>query len=57
MAENKTVEQLKVDRTKLRKISTYAKSMNLTPQRIYQLIESKDVKLIEIDGVKFIQVQ
>lgn len=45
---------LKIDRTKLRKISTYAKDYGMTPQRIYQLAEEKKVVIVEIDGVKFV---
>jgi hypothetical protein len=47
---------LKIDRTKLRKISTYAKDYGYTPQRIYQLAAEKKITIVEIDGVKFIQV-
>jgi len=48
------MENLKIDKTKLVKISTYAKEVGFTPQRIYQLAESGDVKIVEIDGVKFV---
>lgn len=50
------MEALKIDRTKLRKISSYAKEKGLTPQRIYQLEKDKLIKIIEIDGVKFVQL-
>jgi hypothetical protein len=49
------METLKIDRTKLMKISTYAKQKGLTPQRIYQMHKEKLIKIIEIDGVKFVQ--
>lgn len=49
------MESLKVDKTKLKRIKTYANEKGLSPQRIYQLIDCGDVKCIEIDGVKFIQ--
>jgi hypothetical protein len=45
---------LKIDRTKLVKISTYAKQQGVTPQRIYQMVAEGSIKLVEIDGVKFI---
>jgi hypothetical protein len=50
------METLKIDRTKLKKVSNYAKLKGFTPQRIYQLAEEGKLKLIEIDGVKFVQV-
>jgi hypothetical protein len=50
------MEQLKIDRTRLKKFSTYAKDHGLTPQRIYQLAADKKITVIEIDGVKFVQV-
>jgi hypothetical protein len=48
------VKELKIDRTKLKKISTYAKERGLTVQRIYQLAKEGSVKIIEIDKVKFV---
>jgi len=51
------MENLKIDKTKLKKISTYAKEMGYTPQRIYQLAEQKEVKIIKIDGMKFVYVE
>ena len=48
---------MKIDITKLKSISTYAKSKGKSPQRIYQLAEEGKVELIEIDGVKFIFVE
>ena len=50
------METTKIDRTKLKKISSYAKMRGLSPQRIYQLAELGEIKLIEIDGVKFVKV-
>lgn len=50
------MQSLKVDKTKLKSIANYAKSKNLTPQRIYQLANEGAVNLIEIDGVKFIEI-
>ena len=48
------MNELKIDRTRLKKISNYAKEKGITPQRVYQLIELGQVKMIEIDNVKFI---
>jgi hypothetical protein len=50
------MQSLKVDKTKLKSISNYAKSKGLTPQRIYQLVNEGSVNLVEIDGVKFIEI-
>lgn len=50
------MEKLKIDRTKLKKISNYAKEKGITPQRVYQLEASGDVKITEIDGVKFVDL-
>jgi hypothetical protein len=48
-------KQLKIDQTKLRKVSTYAKDYGITPQRVYQLAAEKKITIIEIDKVKFVQ--
>lgn len=50
------MENLKVDKTKLKKFSTYAKEKGFTPQRIYQLEKEKRIKVVIIDGVKFVEV-
>lgn len=50
------MEQLKIDRTKLKTFSTYAKLNGFTPQRIYQLEKEGKIKVIIIDGVKFVHI-
>lgn len=50
------MQPLKVDRTKLKTFSNYAKEKGLTPQRIYQLRDSGDLKITEIDGVQFVDI-
>lgn len=50
------MEILKIDRTKLKKVSTYAKEIDKSVQWIYQLARDGKIKIIEIDGVKFVQV-
>ena len=50
------MESLKIDRTKVRSIKNFAKEKGLTVQRIYQLINSGDIKTINIDGVQFIDI-
>jgi len=39
----------------LLKVSSYAKKIDKSVTWVYKLIEAGDVKLIEIDGVKFIK--
>jgi hypothetical protein len=39
---------------KLVKVSTYARMINKSPVWVYKLIESNNLKSVEIDGVKFI---
>ena len=50
------METLKVDKTKLLKVSNYAKLKGYTPQRIYQLAKEGSIKIVEIDGVKFVKI-
>lgn len=50
------MESLKVDKTKLKKFSTYAKEYGFSPQRIYQLAKENKVKVVIIDGVKFVEI-
>jgi len=50
------MEALKVDRTKLLTVNSYAKRIDKTVQHVYNLIKDKKVKSVIIDGVKFIEV-
>lgn len=50
------MNKLKVDRTKLITVTNYAKMKGLTRQAIYAQAKRNEVKLIEIDGVKFIEL-
>lgn len=45
------MENLKIDKTKLVSVTEYAKMKGKTRQRIYQLIKSKDIKSININGL------
>lgn len=45
---------LKVDRTKLKTVSNYAKEKNVVRQTVYNWIEQGVLKSVEIDGVIFI---
>jgi hypothetical protein len=53
MSEAKT---LKVDRTKLRTITNYAKMMGVTTTTITNWIKSGMLQTEEIDGVRFIKI-
>ena len=48
------MENLKIDKTKLVSVTEYAKMKGKTRQRIYQLIKSKDIKSISINGLTLI---
>ena len=50
------MESLKIDRTKLVKVSNYADSKGVTRQAIYEQVKRGDVKIVEIDGVKFVNI-
>ena len=45
-----------MDKTNLVKVSTYARENNFSVQWVYKLIEKGELKLVEIDTVKFIEV-
>ena len=50
------METLKIDRTKLITVTNYAKKYGMTRQTVYNKAKSKEVKIVEIDGVKFIDI-
>ena len=50
------MEVLKIDKTKLRTAKTYAEMTGLSIQHVYRLMNDKKVKVVSIDGVKFVQV-
>ena len=50
------METLKVDRTRLKTIKSYAFMAGLSVQHVYNLVKQGKVKVVEIDGVKFIQI-
>ena len=50
------MENLKIDRSRLKTYKNYAQLTGYTVQRIYQLVKTGELKTIEIDGVKFIKV-
>ena len=47
---------IKMRQEQLIRISTYARRCGVSVQWVYKLIEKKEVKLVEIDGVKFIKL-
>lgn len=50
------MESVKVDRTKLKTVKSYASLRGWTVQHVYNLVKQEKVKIVEIDNVKFIQV-
>jgi len=45
-----------INPTHLRTIANYAKSIDLTTSRIYQLIKAKKLTVVKVDGVQFIDL-
>ena len=45
------------DISRLRRVSTYARSIGISHTHVYRLIESGDIQGVEIDGVKFVKVE
>lgn len=50
------MEILKIDRTKLKTVKSYAEMQGQSVQYIYRLVNEKRLKLVIIDGVKFIHI-
>lgn len=50
------MESLKVDKTKLKTVRSYALMRNVTVQQVYNWIKEGKVDQVVIDGVKFIHV-
>jgi hypothetical protein len=47
---------MKMDISKLVKISTYARQINKSVQWVHKLAEQQEIKLVTIDGVKFVKL-
>ena len=50
------MEQLNIEKKKKKKVSTYAKEYGITTSRVYQLEKEGKIKVIKLDGIKFVQV-
>lgn len=50
------METLKVDRTKLKTITNYSNEYGISRQTVYNWIKAGKLKLVDIDGVQFIQL-
>jgi hypothetical protein len=50
------MDTLKIDRSRLKTVRSFAYDKNLTVQQIYNWIKDGKVECTEIDGVKFIVV-
>lgn len=48
---------LKIDVTKLRTVANYAKEHDISTTWVYQLAKRGDIKIVEIDGVKFVKIK
>lgn len=51
------MESLKIDKTKLKTITNYAKDEGVERQTIYARIKAGTLKAEDIDGVKFIKLK
>jgi len=54
--ETAEAKVLKIDITKLRTVSNYAKETGFSRVWVYQLGKDKLINIIEIDGVKFVNL-
>lgn len=50
------METLKIDKTRLKTIKTYAESRGLTVQGVYKMVKEDRISTVKIDGVVFIQI-
>ena len=50
------MENLKIDKTKLKTVRSYALSKGVTVQQVYNWIRDGKVNEVKIDGVKFIEL-
>jgi len=50
------MDALKVDKTKLKTIKSYAEMLGVTVQAVYKMVKEKRVTVETIDGVTFIKV-
>jgi len=50
------MESLKIDRSKLKTVKTYAEMIGMTVQAVYKMINEKRINTETIDGVIFIKI-
>jgi len=50
------MEALKIDKTKLRTAKSYAEMSGYSIQHVYRLMNSKAIKVVTIDGIKFVEL-
>ena len=50
------METLKIDKSKLRTIKSYAESKGITVQGVYKMVKEKRIETEKIDGVIFIKI-
>lgn len=46
-----------MEKTKLMKVSTYARQEGISVTAVYKRINAQNIECVEIDGVKFIKVE
>jgi predicted transcriptional regulator len=51
------MKELKLDRTKLKTVTNYAKELGVTRQTIYNKIKSGELTSVKIDDVVFIKLK
>tara|TARA_R100001244_G_scaffold111510_1_gene82467 strand:+ start:398 stop:550 length:153 start_codon:yes stop_codon:yes gene_type:complete len=49
------METLKIDKTRLKTIKSYADSQGVTVQGVYKMVKEKRIETEKIDGVVFIK--
>ena len=54
---NNINENSNMEKTKLIKVSTYARQEGISVPAVYKRINAKNVECVEIDGVKFIKIK
>ena len=50
------MEDLKVDRTKIKTVKNYATMKGITVQAVYKMINEKRIETTDLDGVTFIRI-
>ena len=57
MNEHLMIKKYKMEKSKLIKVSTYARQEGISVPAVYKRINTGSVECVEIDGVKFIKIK